>query len=259
MVVDIRAEAAKYYDFWPLPFDDIPFYKKRVPSSDAKVLELGCGTGRVLVPLANCCGYIHGIDVSEVMLSICREKLRKAGIPSNKAYVETANITDFVLDREFNLIIAPYRVFQNLETDKEVEGFFKCVRRHLDPDGFCILNVFKPWGLDKIRPEWSSEKEHFCWEVPCQSGKITCHERRRQINTSPLVLYPEAIYRRYEDNVLVDEAVLKIVMRCYYPEEFEKLITEYGFEIINRWGGYAKEPYGEGEELVIQFVDGESV
>ena len=42
-------------------------------------------------------------------------------------------------------------------------------------------------------------------------------------------------------------------MRCYYPDEFEQLITGHGFEIVHRWGGYAGEIYGEGPELVIEF------
>ena len=52
---------------------------------------------------------------------------------------------------------------------------------------------------------------------------------------------------------MVDEAVLKIPMRCYYPDEFSTLITEHGFRIIDRWGGYAGEAYGVGPELVVRF------
>ena len=48
MSEDIRAEAAKYYDVSPTIPDDIAFYQARLPSSDAAILELGCGTGRVL-------------------------------------------------------------------------------------------------------------------------------------------------------------------------------------------------------------------
>jgi hypothetical protein len=61
------------------------------------------------------------------------------------------------------------------------------------------------------------------------------------------------IYRRYEQDVLVDEAILKILMRCYYPEEFEALISRHGFSIKNRWGGYSREIYGQGPEFVVEF------
>jgi hypothetical protein len=42
-------------------------------------------------------------------------------------------------------------------------------------------------------------------------------------------------------------------MRCYYPDDFIKLIREHGFTIIDRWGGYQGEAYGQGSELVVQF------
>ena len=40
-------------------------------------------------------------------------------------------------------------------------------------------------------------------------------------------------------------------MRCYYPEELVHLVERHGFEIVDTWGGYASEPYGSGNELVV--------
>ena len=68
-----------------------------------------------------------------------------------------------------------------------------------------------------------------------------------------MVLYPELDYRSYRGNDLTEEVVLKIVMRCYYPEEFTQTILKHGFEVVNRWGGYSGERYGEGPELVVEF------
>jgi SAM-dependent methyltransferase len=256
MAIDIRTAAAKYYDANPDIPDDIPFYKALIPAPDAHVLELGCGTGRVQLPLAASCGYIHGIDASEAMLSVCRMKLRSAGIPLSRADVEVGDITHFDVGHTFQLIIAPFRVFQNLEADAAVDGLFRCVRRHLSPGGTCILNVFHPHrDAETLRREWCTDAEMFCWEVAVEGGRITCHERRPRMDPEKLILYPELIYRRYRREALSDEAVLRIAMRCYYPDAFEQLIVGHGFQVIKRWGGYAGEPYGEGPELVIQFGD----
>ena len=78
--MDIRYEAAQFYDFQSFPIDDIDFYIKQLPSTKASVLELGCGTGRVLIPLSEHCAFVHGIDLSEGMLSICQAKIEEAGI-----------------------------------------------------------------------------------------------------------------------------------------------------------------------------------
>jgi cyclopropane fatty-acyl-phospholipid synthase-like methyltransferase len=162
MSIDTRARAAQYYDLSPDTPADVPFYRSLIPSPEARILELGCGTGRVLVSLAEGCGYIHGLDLSEAMIAICRRKLEAAGITATKARVEVKDITNFALNQTFDLIIAPYRVLQNLETDAAVTGLFRCVRQHLTPGGSCILNVFHPHSdPERLRREWCTEPGSF--------------------------------------------------------------------------------------------------
>ena len=259
MPIDIRTEAARYYDLSPGAPADIQFYRDKIASPQFVLLELGCGTGRVLLPLAKDCAYIHGVDVSEAMLSICREKLAKAGLPVTRARVEAGDITAIDLDRKFDLVIAPFRVFQNIETDVEVDGFFETVRKHLAPGGTCILNVFNP-NRDPagLRREWVTESEYLCWDKSVDGGRVTCHGRNVRMDPEKMILYPELIYRAYAGDDLAEEAVLRIVMRCYYAQDFEQVILSHGFDVVGRWGGYAGEQYGEGPELVIQFKEGTS-
>jgi SAM-dependent methyltransferase len=253
---DLRAEAAKYYDVNPMIPADIAFYQARLPSTDASVLELGCGTGRVLLPLASSCGYIHGIDLSQAMLARCLQKLRDTGIPPTQAQVALGDITHFALGRRFNLIIAPYRVFQLLETDAQVESLFRCIRAHLEPGGSCILNVFDPQGdFDHVRQTWGRATEVKRWEATVDGVRLRCDERRLRLDSEKRLLYPELIYRRYVGHAWVEEAVLKLPRRCYTPEEFERVIVDHGFRIIQHWGGYHGECYGEGPELVVQFSE----
>ena len=254
MAIDIREDAAQFYDLNPTAPDDLEFYRGKIPGSDARILELGCGTGRVLLPLVESCGFIHGVDASPAMISICRDKMRKAGIPARKAEVEIGDITDVTLGKTFDLVIAPCRVFQHLETDVEIEDFLETVRKHLSAKGTCVLNVFKPnLEPEKLRHQWANKEEYLAWETLVEGERITCHGRNVRMDAKNMVLYPEIIYRRYQGEDLKEEVVLQVVMRCYYPEEFEHVIREHGFEILHRWGGYAGEPYGEGPELVIEF------
>ena len=73
---DPRKNTSRYYDIVQHPVDDIPFYLERIRQLDAReVLELGCGTGRVFVPLAGVCEKLVGVDYSREMLDRCEEKL----------------------------------------------------------------------------------------------------------------------------------------------------------------------------------------
>jgi len=257
MSTDTRAQAAKYYDLNPDVPADVPFYIGVIPSPEARILELGCGTGRVLLPLAEKCGYIHGLDLSEAMVAVCRRKLEATGIALTKAQVEVQDITNFALHQTFDLIIAPYRVLQNLETVAAVSDLFRCIRQHLAPGGSCILNVFRPKGdPETLRRGWCTEQETSEWEVAVEGGRVTCYDRRLRMDADKMVLYPELIYRCYQGETLVEEAMLKIAMRCYYPEEFVQLIVHQGFRVLHQWGGYKGEPYGQGSELVVQFTQG---
>ena len=62
MSEDMRAEAAQYSEVNPTIPAERAFYQARLPSADATVLALGCGTGRVRLPLVAVCGFIQGLD-----------------------------------------------------------------------------------------------------------------------------------------------------------------------------------------------------
>ena len=233
--------------------NDVPFYLARLPSSSSRVLELGYGTGRVTVPLAQRCAFLHGIDHSEAMLRLCRRKLEAAGV--NNAEVLVGDISDFRLEHTFDFIIAPYRVLQNLETDSQVQGLFSGIRRHLRPGGRCILNTF---GLQLSRAElsarWSTPEESLDWEVPIPGGRVACHVRRSGIDLHPLVLHPELIYRVYRGEELIEEVRHRFVMRCYYPDELVDVIRREGFRVTATFGGYEGKAYGApGTDQVVEF------
>jgi SAM-dependent methyltransferase len=199
MKLDIRSAAAQFYDLNPMLLRDIPFYQGLIPSPSATVLELGCGTGRVTIPLASHCGFIRGIDLSPAMIDVCRDKLARAGLGPDKVLVSEGDITDFDLGQRFDLIIAPFRVMQNLETDAQVEGLFRCIRKHLAPGGTCVLNVFRPlYAEGEWHEHWPAPGERLSWEVPVAGGKVACFDRRVHIDEQHQVLYPDLVYRRYE-------------------------------------------------------------
>ena len=255
---DTRRKAASYYDLAPHRPNDVPFYLGRLRSSESRVLELGCGTGRVSIPLVKHGARLLGVDHSDAMLDVLRAKVP----PDVEARLRLtrADISDFDLGEVFDLVIAPFRVVQNLATDDELSGLLRCIRRHLAPDGRCILNAFRP---NRARAEmiaaWPSGEEHLAWTVDVEAGYVSCHDRRVRVQEDPLVLYPEFVYRHVVDGDVVDEAVLRIAMRCFYAEEFVARIEAAGFKVTDRWGGYAGEVYGEGPELVVEFVaDGDA-
>lgn len=254
MPSDDRAQVASYYDLQPFA-DDLPFYEERLPGADAAVLDLGCGTGRLLVPLAERCAFIQGIECSPSMLARCHEKIRRSGLTPDRALATAGDITCLELDRTFDLVIAPFRVFQALETDAEITGLMHGIRNVLAPGGSCILTMFNPnLPRDRMATDWTrGDEETQQWEVHTADERIVCVDRRPRLDPTNLALYPELIYRRYHGDTLIEEIVQPIVMRCWYPADIESLLHDHGMSITGRWGGYSGEPWGEGPELIVQF------
>lgn len=251
--MDSRAAAADYYDLAPDFPADIPFYLEQLRSPPVSVLEL---MGRVSVALAPRTAFLHGVDLSPAMIERCRTRLREAGIEGTRAAVTVGDITDLQLECRFDLVIAPYRVFQNLTTESQVAGLFATLRSHLAPGGRAILNTFRPRAdPPTLVARWSEQQEDLDWEREVGGERISSSVRCSGVGADPLVIYPDLIYRRYRGADLVEEAVSRIAMRCWYAEELEARIVKEGFRITDRWGGYAGEPYGEGPELLVAFTD----
>jgi SAM-dependent methyltransferase len=252
--MDIREATARFYDLNPHAPNDVPFYAARLPGPGVRVLELGCGTGRVLVPLAGHCGFIHGVDASDAMLRVCRDKVARAGLDAARVRLSRADIVDLDLGDRFDLIIAPFRVIQNLETDAQLRGLFRGIRSHLTPAGRCILNAFNPnRPREALRRDWVSDREHLAWETATPDGRVACYDVRARMDAERLILYPRLVYRRFVGERVAEEAALEIAMRCHFPDDFLGRIEEAGFLVTGTWGGYAGEGYGRGPELVVEF------
>lgn len=257
-MIDIRDSAAKYYDSQPDPFagNDIRFYLSQIPSADSTILEIGCGTGRVTIPLSQKCKAILGIDISKSMIDIFNKKLIENRNTTGRVKAEIHDACEFRTDEKYDLIIAPFRVFQNIEDDESISRFFDTIRYHLKNNGRCILNVFQPFAVDDlaVRTKWESTKDNKkMWEMDIQGVKIICYDKISKIHPDKLICYPTLTYEVVKDGRIIDKTELNIAMRCYFPKQFIDIIEANGFEIEDKWGGYLSEIYGEGSELVVKF------
>jgi SAM-dependent methyltransferase len=259
MSQDYRQDAIAYYDKFGVPPPvDIEFYRSFV-SKTTRLLELGCGTGRVLVPLAGMAAYGHGLDHSSSMLALCRQKLETANIRASQAAVEVADITNFDLtDRmpKFDLITAPFRVMQNLETDQQITGLMRCIKRHLADGGEAILNTYYPRGVpDELKAIWDKwDGREPAWTQPDGEGTVSLTENCTRYRENPLTVFPRLTYRRYDAcGTQTGEAAIEFAMRVWYPDELITMIESHGFVVTSRFGGYEGEPWGEGRELVVAF------
>jgi SAM-dependent methyltransferase len=146
------------FETFRTPSGDVEFYRALARESGGPVLELGCGSGRVLLPIARDGIGCTGLDSSDAMLG----ELARKSPPENLRLVPGA-MQDFDLgSQRFSLIFSAFRSFQHLLTIEDQLSCLRAVRRHLAPGGLFALDVFAP-KLERIAVFDEKEFEEARW------------------------------------------------------------------------------------------------
>ena len=244
---DSYIACADLYDY-VVPYrdrQDVPFFVAAALESGGPVLEIGCGTGRVLIPTARAGVEITGLDLSPHMLAVCRQRLAQEppGVQARVQLVE-GDMRAFSLDHAFSLITMPFRPFQHLVTVEDQLACLACIRRHLAPGGRLILDLFNPsidaLAQDNIGQERGEEPE---FTTPdgrrvIRRHRIVASDRFGQVNQVELIYYVTHPDSRQE------RIVHAFPMRYLFRFEAEHLLVRSGFEVERLYADYDKSPYG---------------
>jgi SAM-dependent methyltransferase len=255
--LDEYASIADLYDHVTLYRDrpDIAFFVDASVQAGGLVLEVGCGTGRVLIPTARAGVEIVGVDLSRQMLDVCRQQLlRESPAVQEKATLVQADMRRFDLGRTFALATIPFRPFQHLMTVDDQLACLSCIRTHLADGGLLIFDVFNP-SLDALvntplGQEISTEPE---FSTPdgrrvTRCFKIVASDRFSQINDI------ELIYNVTHPDGRQERLVHAFRMRYLFRFEVEHLLTRAGFVIEHLYAGYDRSEYGSTYPGELVFV-----
>ena len=258
-IKNVYRQAASIYDIIhnnnpPMP--DVPFYldyAKKVCSEHDEILELGCGTGRVAYALAKEGFHVTGLDLSHQMLEIFQSKRATAAKEkpeiAGRIKIIHGNMADFSIGRKFALITAPFRAFQCVTTQKDIEGTLSCVRKHLAEDGLFIVNVFNP-HKNPLDEDWC-RPEVFIDEIyDEQSGiRVERYECRERIDPANQIIYPYLAYSVTYPDGRTERLVEHLQLKYYYSPQLRMEIEKAGMKIVDEFSWYDKQPPG-GREIV---------
>jgi len=246
---------ARYYDAQVESVggrDDIEFYSRLAAASKGPVLEIGCGTGRVTVPMLEAGASVTGLDLCPDMLDVARQKVSSLPGPiRERAGFVQADMTDFSIDCRFGLIVTPFRPFQHLTTPEEQLACLGCVRNHLAPGGKFVLDIFDP-DLDILTDR--GRVNEFGDEPPTglpDGSELTVRYRTPCIDRTAQVCHCEMIYHVLHPDGRRERFVQPFTMRWTYRFEAEHLLALSGFRVREVFGGYSGEPVGAGELVFI--------
>lgn len=215
---------------------DVAFYKSLAVAGGGPVLELGCGTGRVLLPIAATGLPCTGIDASPAMLDELRRKPGGADVTLACARMEAFDLPG----RRFALIYSAFRAFQHLDTVEQQLACLARVRAHLAPGGVLAFDVFNP-RLDLLAAETRPEEFDLTFrqgDREVQRFVATRYDRVRQLS------HVTMRYIESGGGTAPQEKTVAFTMRWFWRFELEHLLHRAGFHDVTIHGDFDRSEVG---------------
>ena len=231
---------------------DVDFYLDFARTTDGSILELGCGTGRILLPIAAAGHRIVGLDLSEYMLDRCRDKLRQqpADVQARARLIH-GNMISFDAGETFSLVTLPFRPFHHLLSVQDQLFCLSCANRHLKTGGRLVLDLFNVDPCSTYHPDQLREVEDFR-DVELPDGRkfrrtqrVAGFNRAEQYNEIELIHYVTHPDGRTE------RVVQAFPWRYFFRYEVEHLLERCGFRTVALFGDYDKSPLSDDSPEMI--------
>lgn len=251
--------AASPYDEWADIYDavysyvveDIPFYADEAVAAAADggaVLELGCGTGRVAIPVAKAVAAAHsggcvvGLDSSSAMLSRARRNADAAGVAGCLTLVQ-GDMRDFAFSRRFSLITIPFRGMLSLLSVEDQTRALMNIKRHLAPGGRLVFDIFAPdlgiMALDSDVPY------HFRDVTDPASGRRMVIYLQTRYDDYTQIMSVRAIIEELDGGGAVQRKLYRdFALRYIHRWEMAHLLRACGYDVLDMHGDFRRGEFG---------------
>ncbi len=223
---------------------DVDFYLKTAKKYGKDgVLEIGCGTGRVLIEIAKKGIPIDGLDPNKRRIDICKKKVSSlvADVRQNIS-LSVCTIQDYKTDKKYSLITMPFRVFQHILTPEEQERVLNVTKKLLTKDGVLVIDIFNP-NIKMLASE-RYKKEFGASHYTTPDGlKFVRKDRISDRDYFRQLQFCEEIYE-YDLNGKHEKIVSKYITRYTFKAELDHLLKNTGYEVLKTYGDFEGHPFG---------------
>jgi len=232
---------ADYYDESPIVkgrLQDVAFYRDAAREFGDPVLELGCGTGRITMALAEAGKRVTGLDLSERMLERAAKKRAALMVEAReRVHLVQSDMARFDLGEKFRLIIIPFRPFQHLLEVRQQADCLECVRKHLAPGGRLILDVFQTDAERMHDPVHM--REVLVTEYKTADGRqVRISERVAAFHRAEQINDVEMIFSIRHKDGRQERLVFAWPLRYFFRYEVEHLLGRCGFRVAALYGDF---------------------
>lgn len=239
---------ARYYDAdYSDVTDDIAFYQELARRCDDPIIELMCGSGRLLLPLARAGHRLTGVDSSPTMLALARAKLADAGLSERVTLIE-GDIRASAPAGTFGLAIIGLNSFMHLTTTADQLAALSHIHSALRTGGLLVLDLFNPdlRTLADAVGQLVLEKRFLLADGTAVHKFVS-----QQTDTAAQLSHITIIYDELDAEGQVRRSALPFTMRWLYHYELEHLLARAGFELTALYGSYDLDAYSGDSELML--------
>ncbi len=224
----------------------IDFFVEAATEAGSPVLELGCGSGTVLIPTARAGITIVGLDASLPMLAECQRRLsaEPEAVRSRVPAVMHDDMRHFEIDETFSLVTIPFRPFQHLLTTDDQLMCLERIRRHLIAAGHLVFDLFNP-SLEALANGPFDEESDVVHEFTMPDGRRVCRRYRKGRPDRFAQVAPHALtYEVTHPDGRMQRVTHRFPLRYFFRFEVEHLLARAGFGVEHVYAGYDRSPYG---------------
>tara|TARA_B100001179_G_scaffold12565_1_gene8160 strand:- start:96 stop:878 length:783 start_codon:yes stop_codon:yes gene_type:complete len=225
---------ARWWSEFNLDGPEISYFKKVIQQAGVPALDVGCGTGRILIPCLEAGIEVHGTDISSEMIDYCQTKLDSKNL-NTKLYVSPTHELD--LDCEYKTIISCGVFGVGTTPEEDLEGL-KRLKKHLISGGKYIFDFYLP---DKSSKEWEGSEEHqpnlpSKWSKPdhrdlSDGTCLTLQTRILELNSIERYYIREIRIEHHKDKVLIGTEQRQIRLNIYVKNEVELMLQSVFTEV----------------------------
>jgi SAM-dependent methyltransferase len=204
------------------------------------ILELACGSGRLLLPLAASGARVTGLDYSPAMLALAREKVRAAGLQRRVKLVQ-GDMRSFDLGRAFDLAIVGLNSLMHLETQHDQYEALLAAARHLTPDGRLVVDLFNP---EVALPDQQQEGALFlhCLKV-LPDGSHLLHFQSPRVDRAAQLVQMTNYYDELQPDGQMRRFLAPFALRYLTRSELSAMASVAGLALIAVYGSYDLDHY----------------
>ena len=238
--------------------DDIPMYLKYAHQQGSPILELACGTGRLLLPLAEQGFDLYGIDASQAMLEVARNKIDAARHRINGKIVighgQMRQVADNPLVRglKFNLVIIAFNAFLHLLTQRDQEKTLTGIHNLLAENGLLVVDIFAPHHHVLAQVEDTRIHQHVRHDE--NTGETYIRSDRVRRNLAEQTQEVDFIYDVVRADGGIERKVYTVHSRFVFRYEMALLLEMTGYEVIALYGGYDGQHYDYHSGIMVFVV-----